>query len=310
MTAPLRAPRTSVVVVGSANRDRVITLDAAPRPGETVLAQAMALHPGGKGANQAVAAARVRGGVGFVGCVGDDADGAAALAALRAEGVDTADVAVTADAPTGTAVVLLTPDGQNAIVVVPGANSAVDPTAVTAAVVRRAGAGSVVVVQAEVPVPVIAAAVRAAAAAGARPVLNLAPPVEVERAVLVLCDPLVVNESEAGAVLGRAVSGRDGALDAARDLAGIAVSAVVTAGADGACWAGPGGSGHVPAPAVHAVVDTTGAGDAAVGALACRLADGTGLAEAVAVAVRAGSLAVQRAGAQASSPTAGELGLA
>ena len=95
-----------------------------------------ALHPGGKGANQAVAAARLRGGVGgvggvsFVGCVGDDADGAAALAALRAEGVDTADVAVTADAPTGTAVVLLTPDGQNAIVVVPGANSVVDPAAV------------------------------------------------------------------------------------------------------------------------------------------------------------------------------------
>ncbi len=313
--APARAVGPAVVVVGSANRDRVITLGAAPQPGETVLADAMTLHPGGKGANQAVAAARLRqgrgaGSVSFVGCVGDDADGAVLLAALRAEGVDTGDVAVTAAAPTGAAVVLVTPDGQNAIVVVPGANAEVDPAAVTAAVGRSCTAGSVVVVQAEVPVPVLAAAVRGAAATGARPVVNLAPPAAVGREVLALCDPLVVNESEAAAVLGRPVAGAGGALDAARDLARTARSAVVTAGADGACWADAGGSGHVPAPAVDDVMDTTGAGDAVVGALACQLADGAGLADAVALAVRVGSFAVRRAGAQASYPTAEEVGLA
>ena len=303
---PLSEP--AVVVVGSANRDYLITVEAAPRPGETVLAKTMRQQPGGKGANQAVAAARMRGGgVAFVGCVGDDADGALLLQELRAEGVDTSETEITGWAPTGMAIVHIFADGQNAITVVPGANFEVPPAQVSAAVERRCGPGSVVVLQAEVRVEVIGAAVRAATAAGARTVLNLAPYTPLDPALLALCDPLVVNEQEAASMLGRPVAGSLEALDAALDLGRAARSAVVTAGAHGACWADRDGHGHVPAEVVEHVVDTTGAGDAFVGALASQLADGAALSVAVRTGVRAGSFSVTRPGAQSSYPVAADL---
>ena len=297
-----------VVVVGSVNRDYLITVDAAPRPGETVLARTMHQHAGGKGANQAVAAARIRGGgVVFVGCVGDDADGALLLQELRAEGVDTSETEIIAWAATGVAIVQVFADGQNAITVVPGANFEVPPARVTSALARRCGSGSVVVMQAEVRVEVIAAAVRAAAAAGSRVVLNLAPYTALDPALLEVCDPLVVNEQEAAAMLGRPILGPTQALAAALELSRFARSAVVTAGADGACWADADEHGHVPADIVRRVVDTSGAGDAFVGALASQLADGQPLGKAVALGVRAGSFAVTRPGAQSSYPMAGEV---
>jgi ribokinase len=306
MSPPQRT--TPIVVVGSTNRDYLITVHAAPQPGETVLATAMRQQPGGKGANQAVAAARMHsGGVAFIGCVGDDPDGALLLQELRAEGVDTSETEIVAWASTGVAIVQVFADGQNAITVVPGANFEVPPARVTAAVTRRCGPESVVVLQAEVRPAVIAAAVQAATEVGARTVLNLAPYTDLDPELLLVCDPLVVNEQEAAAMLGRPVRGPAQVLDAARELQRRARSVVITAGADGACWADENGHAHVPAEFVDHVVDTTGAGDAFVGALASRLAKGAPLPAAVEVGVRAGSFAVTRPGAQSSYPMAADV---
>jgi len=294
--------RGSVVVVGSANVDHLLRVPRLPAPGETVLAHGGTRQPGGKGANQAVAAARLGAAVVFVGCVGDDEDGVLVLDALRAEGVDASEVEVVGGERTGLALVCLLDGGENAITVVPGANGAL-PAARAAGVVHRlARPGGVVVVQAEVPPEVVAAALRSAQDAGARGVLNLAPYTPLDPQVLRLADPLVVNEAEASAMVGWDVPDAAGAARAAADLRERARSVVITLGAGGASWADAEGAGHAPAPAVSAVVDTTGAGDAFVGALAARLAVGDGLADAVAVGVRCGSFAVTAVGAQSSYP--------
>jgi ribokinase len=290
-----------VVVVGSANADLVVRVERRPLAGETVLGGDVATVPGGKGANQAVAAARLAAGSGvgvaFVGRVGDDEHGAMLRASLTAAGVDVTHLR-TADRPTGAALILVDPDGDNSIVVSPGANAALHPDDARCDLVAAAG---VLVLQREVAPEVSLAA---AEHTGGHVLLNLAPAGPVPPALLARTDVLVVNEHEAAALLGEPVgSGPSGPEEAASRLRALGPAGVVlTLGGRGAVAVDGTGTARAAAPAVR-VVDTTGAGDCFVGALAWRLATGAPLADALAVAVRAGALAVTEAGAQPSFPS-------
>ena len=290
-----------VLVVGSANVDYIVKVATPPRPGETVLARTMIKQSGGKGANQAVAAARLGADVKFIGCVGDDDDGERLLRALRAENVDSSAVEIIAGEPTGFALVSVFDNGENAITVVPGANHSLQPTRVKRGIAQDKWASPVIVLQAEIKNEVIDAAV-GAAGGSCRVVLNLAPYRAVSEQTLSACDPLVVNQSEAAAMVGFAIPDYVAAQRALAVIGPSVRSAVITLGEMGAYWADAGGMGHVPAPPVNAVVDTTGAGDAFVGALAAEVACGSSLERATVVGVLAGTFAVSRFGAQSSYP--------
>jgi ribokinase len=295
-----------LTVLGSLNMDISVTVAALPGPGETVLGGAADFAPGGKGANQAVAAARLGRPAGLtvrmVGCVGDDDFGRTLRTALAAEGVDDQAVRAVPGAPTGIAMITVDQAGENIITVAPGANREVS---VADAVARDGeGAVSVLVISAEIPVPAIQAALEAGRTGGGLTVLNLAPaPPEAARLLAAHPDWLVVNESEAAAVLGRPVSGLAAAAEAAAALvAAGARQAVVTAGAAGAAYHQTGhSSGTVAAFPVHAV-DTVGAGDTFVGALAVALAAGIAPRDAVTAAAAAGAAAAAAAGTQAGMP--------
>lgn len=296
-----------VVVVGSVNRDYVCRVAALPGPGETVLGGEASVGSGGKGGNQAVAASLLGARTALVARVGRDDDGRALAEDLVRARVDTTEVVATS-ARTGMAFVLVDASGENSIVVAPGAGELLDARATARAVRSLLAPTGVVVTQAEIPEPAFDAAVRAANEMGCRAVVNLAPFRPVAPDVLALCDPLVVNETEAGGVLGRTVRGRAEARSAVAELADRCRSAVVTVGAEGALVGAGGVVRHVPADRVRAV-DTTGAGDAFTGALAAALSAGRDLVEAVRIGVRAGTYAVRRPGAQASFARAGEIGV-
>ena len=288
--------RPRVTVLGSLNMDISVTVPRLPEPGATVLGSAARFTPGGKGANQAVAAARLGASVRMAGCVGDDDFGRRLLAALRDEGVNADDVLVTANAPTGLAMISVDHAGENIITVAPGANHEVAGEQVAAATGHGDG---ILVICAEIPVPAITSALTRAG----RCILNLAPaPPGAAAIVAAGVDWLVVNETEAAAVLGRPVSGLAEAGQAAAALitAG-ARHAVVTAGAHGAALAGPDAAAAIGAFRVDAV-DSVGAGDTFVGALAVALAAGIPAAEAVRAAAAAGATAATRPGAQAGMP--------
>ncbi|MER6143949.1 ribokinase [Streptomyces sparsogenes] len=303
-------PDYDLLVVGSANADLVIGVDRRPAAGETVLGSDLAVHPGGKGANQAVAAARLGARTALLARVGDDAHGRLLLDSQRAAGVDTAGVLV-GGAPTGVALITVDPSGDNSIVVSPGANARLSPDDVRAAADLLASA-RVVSVQLEIPpatVAAVAEAVRTAGGdAGPRLVLNPSPPAALPAEVLAACDPLVLNEHEARFLLGEDPAGREEAPEAwaAALLARGPRSVVVTLGAGGALVADRDRTVLVPSLPVEAV-DTTGAGDAFTGALGWRLGVGDDLETAVRFAVRVGAAAVTRAGAQESFPTAEEV---
>lgn len=268
-----------VLVLGSLNVDLVTRVERHPRPGETVLGDGLARLAGGKGANQAVAAAAAGVEVAMVGCVGDDEGGAAYRDRLAIRGIDVDGVRVVPGVPTGTALIQVAAEGENSIVVVPGANHSLDEREVAA--VDGLGPGDVLVAQLEIPLPVVCVAVRRAAARGARVVLNLSPYTALPPDVVALADPLVANEHEMQAL---AESGSQPG------------SLVVTFGSNGVTWDG------VTLPAVTVdpadVVDTTGAGDAFCGALAAALARGLDREEALELALTAGAEAVRRPGAQ------------
>jgi ribokinase len=293
-----------VLVVGSLNADLVVRVERRPKGGETVLGSDLAVHPGGKGANQAVAAARLGGDVAMIGCVGDDPYGALLLDSLRSSGVNASGVSVAPDRATGVALITVTPDGENSIVVAPGANSLVTVERVDELDLPSA---AVVLGQLELPVETISRLAECAGAAGARFVLNHAPIVDLPWEAVAEADPLVVNEHELAALAGQSVNGVGPAAQASRALVRRGCSSVVvTLGGLGAGVLDANGWVHVPAATVP-VVDTTAAGDAFVGALAVELAAGRELDDATRFAVRAGSLAVQRVGAQSSLPTRDEL---
>lgn len=296
---------SEVIVVGSANRDYSITVPRIPLVGETLLASSMVEHTGGKGANQAIAAARAGASVEFIGCVGDDQDGQALIRALHVEGIVTSRVEIASTARTGLAMVLVGPTGDNSIVVVPGANNLVSASRVSAAL-QRMTMPRVLVLQCELKPEVVEHVVRAAPP-HARVILNLAPFAEIAADVLAVCDPLVMNQLEAAALVRTPLDSVDSALAACTSLLHYARSVVVTLGALGAVWASDDGRGHVAAPSNISVVDTTGAGDAFVGALAASLARGNGLPEATEWGVRAGTIAVTKLGAQSSYPTHSDL---
>jgi ribokinase len=284
-----------LLVVGSVNADLVVWVDRRPAAGETVLGSDLEIHPGGKGANQAVAAARLGGRVAFLGHAGTDGNGDLVRDALRGDGVDIGHLATTS-APTGVALITLGPEGDNSIIVSPGANSRVSVDDVASAGALFASA-AVVSLQLEIPLPTVTAAARAAADAGARVVFNLSPAAEVPDELLAYCDPLVVNEHEAEFLGDPSPAGL---------LARGPRSVVITRGADGALVADLSGVTEVSSPRVE-VVDTTGAGDAFTGALSLRLARGDDLATAARLAARVGAAAVTRAGAQSSFPSPGDL---
>jgi ribokinase len=291
-----------VFVAGSINQDFVLSVERRPAPGETVTDARLATHNGGKGANQAAAAALLRASVAFLGRVGDDGFGGPLVRSLADKGVDTTLVQEAPDSSTGAAFITVTPDGENAITVAPGANRRLTTEDVDDAS-ESIGEARVLVAQMEIPPEVVLRAVEVAAASGTRVLINLAPPFEVPRVLLEKLDPLVINEHEAAFLLGERVEGVDGALDAVPRLLALGPgSVVVTLGEDGAVFSGGESAQHLTAPKVE-VVDTTGAGDAFVGALAARLAADALLKDAVAYAVRAGAAAVTEAGAQGALPT-------
>jgi len=301
------AQRPAVTVLGSLNTDISLLVPHLPTPGETVLASGGATFgAGGKGANQAVAAARLGAAVSMVGCCGEDEFGARLRAGLVAEGIGVAGLRTVPGVASGLALITVDPAGENSIAVAAGANGLAGDAEVAAAFAQPCDA---MVLSAEVPVAVLDAALRRARAEGVRTVLNLAPVPEGAAGLLAECPTwLVVNAQEAAVLGGRpdgappqdeAAVGRDAAAGLAAGLGGGHV--VVTLGAAGAVLAGPSGTAAVPGFAVTAV-DTVGAGDAFVGALAVALASGLDPAAAVTAACAAGAAAATRRGAQAALP--------
>lgn len=268
-----------VLVLGSLNVDLVTHVERHPRPGETVLGEGLERLAGGKGANQAVAAAAAGAVAVMVGAVGDDEAGRLYLERLRRLRVDVGGTAVLPGVPTGTALIVVDASGENTIVVAQGANGQVGDEALS--VVRAAGPGDVLLVQLEVPLETVASACRIASGRGARVVANAAPYAALPGDVLALADPVVVNEHEARLLA---------------ETSGLPESLLVTFGADGVDWNGL----RLPAVEVPSeeVVDTTGAGDAFCGALAAALASGADHESAVHAALAAGAAAVRHQGAQ------------
>jgi ribokinase len=267
-----------VLVLGSLNVDLVTHVEHHPAPGETVLGEGLSRLAGGKGANQAVAAASAGAEVVMLGAVGDDDAGRSYLERLQRLGIDTGAVVVR-DEPTGTALIVVDDSGENTIVVAAGANHAVGDDAI--AVVESAGPGDVLLAQLEVPLETVARACTTAVRRGVRIVLNAAPYAVLPGNAFARADPVVVNEHEARMLA---------------DTAGLPGSLLVTFGARGADWDGL----RVPAVDVPTdeVVDTTGAGDAFCGALAAALARGEEREPALRAALAAGAEAVRHAGAQ------------
>ncbi|OLZ60488.1 ribokinase [Amycolatopsis keratiniphila] len=283
---------SQVLVIGSANADLVVPVDRRPGGGETVLGGDTILSPGGKGANTAVAAARLGADVALLGAVGDDPYGDLLKRSLAESGVDTGSLR-TSERPTGIAYITVTPDGENSILVSPGANSALRPEDVDL------DGAEIVVLSLEIPLETVEHAVAKAVETGVKTLLNLSPAAELSAKTLKGLDVLLVNEHEAAFLLG-------GEADFSKLLDLGPKAAVVTLGAKGAAVVTADGVTEVSSPKVEAV-DTTGAGDAFAGALATSLAKGEELVDAARKAVKVAAITVTRQGAQPSYPTASEL---
>lgn len=295
---PLERPDPVIAVVGSLNIDLVAYTSRVPGPGETVIGDRFQMGFGGKGANQAVMAARLGARVSMVGALGDDVYAGLTLENLEQQGVDARHVA-RVPGSSGVAPIWVERDGTNRIIVVPGANDAVDPDAAAAAV-RSMGGVNAVIGQLEIPQPVTAAAFRAARELGAVTILNPAPAAALDQALLEAADWLIPNETEFAILAGidRLDPSDDAALVA---FAGrIRPRLAVTLGSRGAAVVTK--SGSVERVAAHAVqaVDTTGAGDAFVGAFAFGLAAGMAELDAVRLGIACASDSVTRAGTQSS----------
>ena len=295
-----------IVVIGSINMDLVLRVPRMPLPGETLTGGAFQTIPGGKGANQAVACARLgTGAVAMVGCLGDDAFGQTLRAALVADGVDVSHVTSLAGVASGIASILVDANGQNSIVIAGGANDGLTPAHIDAALplLERA---SIVVLQLETPLATVQHAIAVAHGLGKTVVLNPAPAASLPAALLAQVDYLIPNEIEAAMLLGGpAGSDRDAA--AALQALGC-TNVLVTLGAKGVHAALAGGARDFPARAVQAV-DTTAAGDTFIGGFVAALASGADAAAAIDMGQRAAAIGVTRAGAQTSIPYLHELEL-
>jgi ribokinase len=277
---------TDIVVVGSVNLDLSATVARLPAPGETITGATLSRFPGGKGANQALAARRLGADVQLVACVGDDAAAGEALALLRADGVDLSHLQVLPDSPTGIALICVAPSGENQIVVAPGANAAMNPGALDL------GSADALICQLEIPADVIA---QAAAEFQGYFCANLAPAKEIDARVLQRADLVIVNETEA-AWYG----------DTLEACGGLVAT---TFGSRGASLKKGGALVAEAEPPAVTAVDTVGAGDAFTAALTVALVEGDEPVDALRFACAAGAAAATRAGAQPSLPKREEVEL-
>jgi ribokinase len=293
---------SKLVVIGSSNTDMIVQVPRIPLPGETILGGQFQTAPGGKGANQAVAAARAGADVSLIACVGDDSFGREALAGFAADGIDCEHVVIDPAAPSGVAQIFVAADGENSIGVASGANACLTPAHIeqTAATIESA---NTVLLQLEIPLETVIRAAEIGAAAGCRVILNPAPAQELPAELYPLLRIISPNETEAELLTGIAVKDESSAAAAASGLHDRGVDTVlITLGAAGVFLSTGASSKIVPAHVVD-VVDTTAAGDVFNGNLAAALCRDLKLEDALAYAQAAAALSVQRLGAQPSAPT-------
>ncbi len=295
-----------IVVVGSSNTDMIIQVERIPRPGETILGGRFTIASGGKGANQAVAAARAGGRVTFIARVGEDMFGDQAVRGFLADGIDVTYVGRDKQAASGVALIFVAADGENSIGVASGANASLSPAEISAAA-EIIGSAAVLVTQLETPLETVRAAVEIASSWDVPVILNPAPARPLDDDLLKLVTVLTPNETEAELLTGVKIAGPADAERAAEVLHGRGVrTVIVTLGSAGALVCGPDSRSLVPAFPVQPV-DTTAAGDVFNGALATAMAEGKALPEAVRFAAAAAAISVTRLGAQPSAPKREEI---
>jgi ribokinase len=298
--------KSRIVVVGSSNTDMIVRLGRLPGPGETVIGGKFSTAPGGKGANQAVAAARAGGSVAFVGKMGSDAFGASALDNLARDGIDVSRVVRDPGAPSGVAFIFVSASGENSIAVASGANDRLSP-----ADVRRAGGllrkADILLVQLETPLPTVAEAVGIASRAGVRVILNPAPARALPASLLRKVSILTPNEHEAELLTGIAVVDQPSAARAAAKLLRLGVGTVIITMGKRGVFIADGAPGEWMSGFKVRAVDTTAAGDVFNGALAVSLGEGASLSDAVRFAQAAAAISVTRLGAQPSAPARAEI---
>ena len=295
-----------ILVIGSSNTDMVVKSDKLPAPGETVLGGTFLMNPGGKGANQAVAAARLDGRVTFVAKVGNDIFGQQAISGFQQEGIDTTYVLTDANHPSGVALINVDAKGENCITVAPGSNAHLQPSE-TEAAIRAAQPDSLALLQLEIPLSTVEYVVQQAATNSLRVILNPAPAQSLPATLFPHIFLITPNETEAEILTGIHVTDVSTAEKAAQKLHQLGVTnVVITLGSKGAYLYTNDQGQLIPVTRVTAV-DSTAAGDCFNGALAVALAEGTSLPEAVTFACKAASISVTRMGAQASMPRRNEL---
>jgi ribokinase len=295
-----------IIVVGSSNTDMVIKADHFPMPGETILGGNFFMFPGGKGANQAVAAARLGGKVTFIAKTGNDIFGEQAISQFRKEGIDTNFIITDTNQPSGIALITIDNKGENTIVVAQGANGTLTPEDVQKAVREFERAG-LVLIQLEIPLDAVVHAIKLAKQFGKKVILNPAPARQLPDEILRELFMITPNESEAEILLGRDIKDIGSIQAAAKNLyeKGVA-NVVITLGSDGAYIYNADGEQHITTMKVD-TVDTTAAGDVFNGALAVAISEGKSLKDAVVFANRAAAISVTRMGAQASAPYRNEI---
>ena len=297
---------TQILVIGSSNTDMVVKTNKLPAPGETVLGGTFLMNPGGKGANQAVAAARLGGQVTFVAKVGNDIFGQQATAGFQRESINTTYVLTDTDHPSGVALINVDESGENCITVAPGANAYLAASE-TEAALQAAQTNTLVLLQLEIPLPTVESAIRQAAELGLRVILNPAPAQSLPDDLFPNLFLITPNETEAELLTGVHVTDESTANQAAQTLHRMGVSnVVITLGAKGAYLSTNTARQLIPTSSVKAI-DSTAAGDCFNGALTVALASNQDLSEAVAFACKAASVSVTRMGAQASMPTRSEI---
>ncbi|PWT74375.1 MAG: ribokinase [Bacteroidetes bacterium] len=298
--------KNSIVVVGSSNTDMVVIADHLPAPGETILARKFLMNPGGKGANQAVAAARLGGNVIFIARTGADIFGSRSMELFESEGIQSQFITEDPENPSGIALITVDKNGENSIVVASGCNAALSSEDVMNAS-ESIQSAAVLLLQLEIPLTTVETAIDLAASASVPVILNPAPACLLPASLLSKVFILTPNESEAEMLTGICIQDKKSAEEAAQKLLEMGVkNVIITMGADGALFCNADLSVLIKAPVVKAV-DTTAAGDVFNGALAVALAEGKEIMPSIEFACCAASISVTRLGAQASAPCRSEL---